>query len=94
MTVKQIFNKPWKNESFHKTYKEADTVRNKLVATWSESEEYKGMQAKVKKLSDRYVVKTRVHPEFEVNEEKKDGKSKRRNKKTPSGGKFDTSSVI
>jgi len=94
MTVKQVINKPWKNKSFHETFEQADSVRNKLISIWSESKEHEGMQAKVKRLSDRYVVKTRLHPDFEVKEEKKSGKGKRRNKKAPSGGKFDATSAV
>ena len=66
MTVKQVINKPWKNESFHQTFEEADSVRNKLASIWSESKDHEGMQVKVKRLSDRYVVKTRLHPDFDV----------------------------
>tara|TARA_R100000008_G_scaffold86793_1_gene81631 strand:+ start:1457 stop:1741 length:285 start_codon:yes stop_codon:yes gene_type:complete len=94
MTVKQVFNKPWKNDSFHATFEEADTVRKKLINIWSENKEHEGMQAKVKRLSDRYVVKTRLHPDFDIKEEKKNGKGKRRNKKNSSRGKSDTPPVI
>ena len=90
MTVKQVINKPWKNKSFHETFEEADLIRNKLVSIWSKSKEHAGMQVKVKRLSDRYVVKTRLHPDFEVKEEKKSGKGKRRNKKDSKKGKSNT----
>ena len=94
MTVKQAFNKPWKNESFHATFKEADTARNKLIEVWSSCEEHKGRQVKVRRLDDRYVVKTRLLPDFEPKEEKKNGKGKRRNKKDSSRGKVNTSSAV
>ena len=94
MTVKQVINKPWKNESFHQTYKEADAARSKLVNVWSESKDHEGMQIKVKRLSDRYVIKTRLHPEFEVKEEKKSGKGKRRNKKASNKRKSDTPAAV
>ena len=74
-------NPPWKNESFHKTFKEADTVRQKLIDIWSSNEEDKGMQVKVKRLSQRFVVKTRLHPDFVVKEKKKSGKKNRKSRK-------------
>ena len=94
MTVKQVINKPWKNESFHLTFKEADAVRNKLINIWSESKDHEGMQVKIRRLSDRYVVKTRLHPDFEPKEEKKSGKNKRRNKKASNRRKADTPSAV
>lgn len=97
MVVKQVINKPWKNESFHATFEEADAVRNKLLSTWSENKDHEGMQTKVKRLSDRYVVKTRLHPDFEPKKEekkKKHGKNKRRNKEASSRRKSDTSSAV
>jgi hypothetical protein len=94
VSVKQNFGKPWKNESFHATFDEADITRNKLLAIWSDNEAHKGMQVKVRRLSDRYVVKTRLHPDSEPKEEKKHGKGKRRNKKAPIRRKLDTSSAI
>ena len=74
-------NPPWKNESFHLTFEEADSVRKKLLNIWSGNEEHKGMQVKVKRLSQRFVVKTRIHPDFVVKEKKKSGKKNRKSRK-------------
>ena len=90
-------NKPWKNESFHSTFELADAIRNKLLRMWDSSEEHKGMQVKIKYLSSRnqFVVKTRIHPDFEEKKkEKKRGKSRKRNKKDSGGGMFDPTASI
>ena len=102
MTVNNKINKSWNNESFHQTYESANSARNKLLATWTDSEQHKGMQVKVKRLSQRYVVKTRCHPEFEVEElkplirkkEKKRGKNSRRNRANSERRMFDASAVV
>ena len=90
-------NKPWKNESFHTSFEEADSVRSKLLRIWKEDTKHKGMQVKVKWMpsKNKFVVKTRLHPDFEPKkEEKKRGKSRKRNKKNSSGGMFDSTASI
>ena len=95
-------NKPWKNESFHNTFEEADSIRNKLLEVWSGNPKHEGMQVKVKFMSSKngFAVKTRLHPDFEehkpVNKkkEKKRGKNSRRNREAAETGKSDTSSVV
>ena len=90
-------NKPWKNESFHNTFEEADIIRNKLINIWKEDPKHKGMQAKVKWMpsKDKFVVKTRLHPDYEPKkEEKKSGKGRKRNKKNSSRGMFDSTASI
>ncbi len=89
-------NKPWNKNSSHSSYESADSARKKLLATWStDLEKYAGMQVKVKRMSgDVFLVKTRLHPDFEPKKEKKRGKNKRRDKKASSKGKLDTSSVV
>jgi len=72
-------NPPWKNESFHFSFKEADSVRKKLLDIWSGNKDHEGMQVKVKRLSQRFVVKTRLHPDFVV-KEKKSGKKNRKSR--------------
>ena len=97
MSVNNLPNKPWKNESFHPTFEEADSIRSKLLRIWKEDKKYEGMQAKVKWMpsKNRFVVKTRLHPDFEVKkEEKKRGKSRKRNKKNSGGGMFDSATSI
>ena len=89
--------KVWKNQAYFSTYSEADSFREKLVDHWAEDEKHKGMQVKVKRLSERFVVKTRLHPDFDVKpakESKKNGKNRRRNKKNSNDGKFDPSATI
>ena len=77
--------KPWDKNSSHDLFTHADTVRNKLLEHWSSDPvKYAGMQVKVKRMADdTFVVKTRLHPDFQPakKEKKKRGKSSRRNKK-------------
>ena len=102
MTVNNKINKSWNNESFHQTYESANSARNKLLAMWTDSEQHKGMQVKVKRLSQRYVVKTRCHPEFEVEElkplirkkEKKRGKNSRRNREAAAKRELDAAGTV
>ena len=92
-----VNNKPWKNESFHASFKEADSTRNKLIRIWDNDSKYEGMQVKVKWMAskNKFVVKTRLHPDFEPKkEEKKRGKSRKRNKKNSNGGMFDPTASI
>jgi hypothetical protein len=94
--IKESVGKSWKNESYHASYAAADEKRHKLINIWKSSEQHSGMQVKVKFLPsrDQFVVKTRLHPDFEVKKEKKRGKSRRRNKKNSNDGKFDASASI
>ena len=100
LSVNNNSNKPWKNESFHTTFEEADYIRSKLLRIWKLDEKYKGMQVKVKwsSANQKFVVKTRIHPDFElakqIKETKNNGKGKRRNQKNSSRGESDTSSVV
>ena len=84
-------NKPWKNESFHSVYEEADQKRNKLVSLWKDNPSHEGMQAKVKYLPSRnsFVVKTRLHPDFQnkLKSKKKNVKSNKKNKRLDATGK-------
>jgi hypothetical protein len=55
------------------------------------------MQVKIKYMSskNKFVVKTRLHPDFEEKKEsKKRGKNRKRNKKDSGGGMFDPTAVI
>jgi len=85
-------NKPWKNESFHTSYKEADAKRNKLISLWKDNSSHEGMQVKVKFMASResFVVKTRLHPDYEpIKEKKKNAKRNKKNKRNNEGGKYD-----
>jgi hypothetical protein len=100
MTVKEKINKSWNNKSFHETYESADSARNKLLNIWAENEQHTGMQVKVKRLSQRYVVKTRLHPDFEepkpVNKkkEKKRGKDSRRNREAAAKRELNAATTV
>jgi len=87
--------KPWKYDSFHKTFEAADVLRNKLLRIWENDEKHKGMQVKVHFLSSRnqYVVKTRLHPNIELNKKKKNVKRTKKNKRTNEGRKFDSQTI-
>ena len=75
--------KPWKNDSYHDTYQSADALRKKLISIWESDDKHKGMQAKVKRVHSRnqFVVKTRLHPDYEIKKEKKNGKKNRKSRK-------------
>lgn len=92
-----VNSKPWKNESFHKTFEEADSTRNKLLEVWSDNPKHEGMQVKVKFMSSKsgFAVKTRLHPDFEPKKEKKkSGKDRRRNNKNTDRRMYDASADL
>ena len=63
--------KPWDIIARFTSYDEANKKRNELITSWEVTEQ-PGMQAKVKRTSeDLYVVKTRMHPDFEPKNSKK-----------------------
>ena len=81
----------------HATFEEADGIRNKLLAIWSDNPIYEGMQIKIKFMSskNKFMIKTRLHPDFgSKKEKKKHGKGKRRNKKITKRGESDSPSTI
>ena len=89
--------KPWNNESYHITFEEANSVRDKLKRIWESNHDHEGMQVKVKFLpsKNKFVVKTRLHPDFEIKKEKKkSGKSRKGNKKNSNGRMFDPTASI
>lgn len=92
-----VNSKPWNNESFHNTFEEADSIRNKLLEVWSGNPKHEGMQVKVKFMSSKngFAVKTRLHPDFEPKKEKKkSGKGKQRNKKDTKKRESDTPPTV
>lgn len=93
-----VNNKPWKNESFHDTFEAADAIRQKLLRIWDTDSKHEGMQVKIKWMEskNKFAVKTRLHPDFEPKKEekKKDGKSRKRNKKNTGGRMFDPTASI
>jgi len=76
--------KPWDIVARFISFVEADKKRNELIASW-ETTELSGMQAKIKRTSDgTFMVKTRLHPDFEPKvTKKKKSRGKKRNKKAP-----------
>jgi 23S rRNA maturation mini-RNase III len=92
-----VNNKLWKNESFHTSFEEADSIRFKLLRIWESDPKHEGMQIKIKYMSskNKFVVKTRLHPDFEEKKEnKKRGKNRKRNKKNTDTRMFDASSSV
>jgi|1_EtaG_2_1085319.scaffolds.fasta_scaffold08037_2 hypothetical protein len=53
-----VQGKPWKNVSYFDTYREADEKRTDLIKECEENQ----YQVKVKRLSERFVVKLRNIP--------------------------------
>lgn len=86
--------KLWKNDSFYQTFEEAELKRQKLLQVWNNNEEHEGMQVKIRRLRARnqFVVKTRLHPDFEPvkKEKKKNVKRSKKNKRNNVDGKYDT----
>jgi len=81
----------------HASFEEADAIRSKLLRIWDIDPKHEGMQVKVRWLpsKNKFVVKTRLHPDFEPKkEEKKRGRSRKRNKKNSNGGMFDPTTSI
>ena len=87
--------KPWADSGRFDSYESADEFRTNLLNKWSQ-ENLEGMQVKIRRRTnpERFVVKTRLHPDFEPKEEKKHGKNKRRNKKNSTRRKFDATSAV
>ena len=94
-----VNNKPWKNESFHDSFEAADAIRQKLLRIWKDNPKHEGMQVKVKwvESKSKFAVKTRMDPNMTKEipaQEKKSGKSRKRNKKDTSGRMFDPTASI
>ena len=75
--------KPWNVEAVFTTFKEADSARNEKLKAWQENNK-EGMQVKIhrRRSDEKFMLKTRLHPDFEVKptKEKKNGKNKRSRK--------------
>ena len=86
--------KPWDNDSTFDSFAAADKRRNQKIKEWEEKN-IEGMQVKVKRRNSdgKYLVKVRLHPDFEPKKEKKkkNGKNSRRNKKDSNSGKAKSS---
>ena len=79
--------KPWDKKGLYDTFEEADEVRQLYLDV---SEE---VQAKVRRTAEgKFLVKTRINPDFEPKKEKKkSGKNSRRNKKDSGRRMYDAS---
>tara|TARA_A100001391_G_scaffold199689_1_gene183125 strand:+ start:274 stop:570 length:297 start_codon:yes stop_codon:yes gene_type:complete len=94
--------KPWKIKNYHNSYESALEEKDKLTSIWSNNSGHEGMQVKIRYYSSKnyWVVKTRLHPDFEpakpAKEDKKNAKRKgnRKNKRNNEGRKYDPQASI
>ena len=89
MEVNNNSTRPWNLEGTFDTFSEASEAKAMFLENNSK------MQAKIRRRhsNNKFSLKSRLSAEF-VEEKPKNGKSKRRNRKTPEGGKFDASSTV
>tara|TARA_R110000824_G_scaffold103999_1_gene246853 strand:+ start:692 stop:970 length:279 start_codon:yes stop_codon:yes gene_type:complete len=89
-TMKEEINtvkigKPWDILGYFDSYEDASNARAELVARW-ETDSKEGMESKIKlrRQPERFVIKTRLHPDFEQKSNKKSKKksSLKKNKGT------------
>ena len=91
--------KPWKNTARFSAFVDADQKRVELLKRW-EDNSVEGMQVKIKRMNSPagFVVKTRLHPDFEPKLEKKkkkkNGKNSKRNKKNSNRRKLDAAASV
>lgn len=73
--------KPWNVAAVFETFQEADQFRTEKLSIWEKNKK-EGMQVKVRRRrsDEKFVVKIRLHPDFEpkTKKEKKSGKRKNR----------------
>ena len=74
--------KPWSVESTFYSFEEADNRRKQKIKEWEDSDT-QGMQVKVKRRNSdgKFLVRVRLHADFEPKKEKKNRKNRSRNKK-------------
>jgi len=89
LEVKKNNSQPWKLHGTYDTYEEASLIKTGLLELGSD------LQIKIRRRDskNKFSLKTR-QLSTQVEEKPKSGKSKRRNRKTPEGGKYDASSVV
>ena len=89
---KQKPGKPWETVGRFLSFEEAEDKRNQLLQTW-ERDNIRGMQAKIRRTNSPigFVVKARLHPDFEPKKEvkKKNAKSRKNSKKNTKQPKFE-----
>ena len=87
--------KPWETVGRFLSFEEAEDKRNQLSPTW-ERDNIRGMQAKIRRTKSPagFVVKLRLHPDFEPKkvEKKKNAKSRKNSKKNTKQPKFEINS--
>ena len=73
--------KPWDILGYFDSYDKAALAREEIVSKWK-SEGKEGMESKIKlrRSSRRFVVKTRLHPDFDQKPSKKSKKKKEKTK--------------
>ena len=74
----EIKSYPWDIVGRFNSFPEADKARNSIL------EESDTLQAKVRRLSENYVVKTRLHPELRPKNNKKNRKKGKKSKSNES----------
>lgn len=69
--------KPWDILGYYETYEEASAARAEIITLW-ETEKKEGMESKIKlrRQPRRFVVKIRLHPDFDQKTKKKTKKKK------------------
>ena len=92
MEVNKNNLRPWKPHGNYDTYEKAKSVKESLL------ELDVGLEIKIRRRNskNKFSLKTRelLVATTSTEEKPKSGKSKRRNRKTPEGGKFDASSIV
>ena len=85
--LKTMSGRPWENKGLYDTFEEAHEVRELYLDVSEET------QAKIRRTAaGKFLVKTRIHPEFEPKmEKKKSGKNRRRDKKNTDRRMYDAS---
>jgi len=76
---------PWKNIRTFNVYDEALALKLQFL------EEKPDHQAKIKRLSSGFVVKTRLHPDLQPKKETKNGKNRKSRKRNTDKGKTEIS---
>ena len=89
MEVNNNNSQPWKPHGTYDSYEEANSVKESLL------ELDVGLEIKIRRRHSKNKFSLKTREILAPTEEKtKSGKSKRRNRKTPEGGKFDASSTV
>ena len=83
---KVVQGKPWTTVKIFDSYEAANNLKNSLLKKWEDLKE-DGIQVKIKLRARGYIVKKRLHPDFEPiknNKKTKKGKKSGKNSRTDS----------